>query len=280
MARTFRTDVVIQSSAAGTSGLTLANLPAGTAQTTYNGILAIDANGVVVKVDATKISSVTVGAVAPTSPTSGQQWLDTSVTPSELRVYNGTMWVAANDEVQHFANLAAFPATGVEGVLYVDDATDIAYVWDATSSTYKNASGTGAGLFSIADGTTTEVVGVSDTVTFTEDASIADVLDLTVAATDTVKVGAKAGHTIGQAMVSDGTKFVYANVGVKYATTITPVANVAQTVTHNLGSTDVIVNVYDATTSAQVFVDVATTGINTISVTSTTADNLRIVVLG
>jgi hypothetical protein len=202
-------DTEIVSSAAGTSGLRLTNLPSGTAQATFNGILGINASGDVIKIDATKIATVTVGAVAPASPVVGQQWLDTSVSPSELKIWNGTSWELSNDEVQHYANFAAFPATGDEDVVYIDDATDNAYLRDSTTSAYVSATGGATGLFSITDGTTTEAIGVSNTITFTENANIADVLDLVVSATDTVTLSAKAGATLNQTMIRNGTKFVF-----------------------------------------------------------------------
>ena len=48
-------------------------------------------------------------------------------------------------------------------------------------------------MFSITDGTTTQPIGVSNTVTFAENANIADVLDLVVSATDNVTLQAKTG---------------------------------------------------------------------------------------
>jgi hypothetical protein len=189
-------DTEIVSSAAGTSGLRLTNLPSGTAQATFNGILGINASGDVIKIDATKIATVTVGAVAPTSPVVGQQWLDTSVSPSELKIWNGAAWELSNDEVQHYANFAAFPPVGDEDILYIDDDADTAYVRDSTTSTYKNASGGANGLFSVTDGITTESIGLGNTITFAENANIADVLDLIVSATDTVTLAAKAGATV------------------------------------------------------------------------------------
>ncbi len=209
MAKKFRENVEIISSTNGQSGLRLTNLPSGTAQTVFNWILGIDAAGDVIKIDATKIATVTVGPVAPSSPVVGQQWLDTSVSPSELMIYNGTSWEVSNDEVQHYANFAAFPATGDEDVLYVDDAADIVYLWDTTTAGYVNAASGATGLFAITDGTTTQQVGVGQSITFTEWTNIADVLDLTVSATDTVTLSAKAGATTGQTMVFNGTKFVY-----------------------------------------------------------------------
>jgi len=126
----------------------------------------LDSNGDVIKIDATKIATVTVGPVAPSSPVTGQQWLNTSVSPSELMVYNGTSWEVTNDEVQHYANLAAFPATGDEDVVYIDDATDTAYLWDSTTSAYVSAVGGASGLFSISDGTNTQAIGVGNTINF------------------------------------------------------------------------------------------------------------------
>lgn len=280
MAKKFRENVEIISSASWQSGLQLTNLPAWTAQTTFNGILWLDASGNVIKINATSVATVTVSPTAPATPVSGQQWLDTSVSPSELKIYNGTSWESANDEVQHYANLAAFPATGNDDVLYVDDATDTVYVWDNTTSAYVNASGTGAGLFSITDWVTTESVGVGNTITFDSDTSVSSVLDIEVSATDTVKVKAVSGHTSGQAIVSNGTTLVYQTVGRKFATTITPVANVAQTVTHSLGTTDIIVQAYDITLNELVNVEVTNRTANTVDITSTTTDQLRIIVIG
>ena len=273
-------NVEIISSASGQSGLRLTNLPSGTPQTAFNGLLWLDSNGDVIKIDATKIATVTVGPVAPSSPVTGQQWLNTSVSPSELMVYNGTSWEVSNDEVQHYANLAAFPATGDEDIVYIDDATDTAYLWDSTTSAYVSAVGGASGLFSISDGTNTQAIGVSDTITFQENASVADVLKFEVAATDVVEIQAVPWHTAGQAIVSNGTTLVYQTVGRKFATTITPVANVAQTVTHSLGTTDIIVQAYDITLNELVNVEVTNRTANTVDITSTTTDQLRIIVLG
>lgn len=276
----FRHDVEIISSAAGTSGLRLTNLPSWTAQSTFNGILGINASGDVIKIDATKIATVTVGAVAPTSPVVGQQWLDTSVTPSELKIWNGTSWELANDEVQHYANFAAFPPVGDEDVLYIDDNTDTAYVRDSTTSTYKNASGGANGLFSITDGVTTESVGLSDTITFTENANIADVLDLVVSATDTVTLQAKAGATTGQTLVWNGTKFVFDNATAdRYVNAYTPTANVATTHTHGLATIRPIVQVYDTASGELIGAEVIRLSGTQFNVIVTTADPITVVAL-
>jgi hypothetical protein len=39
-----------------------------------------------------------VTATAPTSPQTGQQWTDTSVTPAQLRYWDGTKWVSSNGQ--------------------------------------------------------------------------------------------------------------------------------------------------------------------------------------
>ncbi len=274
----FRHDVEIISSTAGTSGLRLTNLPSWTAQSTFNGILGIDASGDVIKIDATKIATVTVGAVAPASPALSQQWLDTSVTPSELKIWNGTAWELANDEVQHYANIAAFPLVGDEDVLYIDDNTDTAYVRDSTTSTYKNASGGANGLFSITDGTTTESVGLGNTITFTENANIADVLDLVVSATDTVTLQAKAGATTGQTLVWNGTKFVYDNATAnRYVNAYTPTANVATTHTHGLATIRPIVQVYDTASGELIGAEVIRLSGTQFNVIVTTADPITVI---
>jgi len=274
----FRHDVEIISSTAGTSGLRLTNLPSWTAQSTFNGILGINASGDVIKIDATKIATVTVAAVAPASPALGQQWLDTSVTPSELKIWNGTAWELANDEVQHYANIAAFPLVGDEDVLYIDDNTDTAYVRDSTTSTYKNASGGANGLFSITDGTTTESVGLGNTITFTENANIADVLDLVVSATDTVTLQAKAGATTGQTLVWNGTKFVYDNATAnRYVNAYTPTANVATTHTHGLATIRPIVQVYDTASGELIGAEVIRLSGTQFNVIVTTADPITVI---
>ncbi len=207
MSKQFRENVEIISSASGQSWLKLVNLPSGTAQTTYNGLLWLDASGNVIKINAATIATVTVWPTAPSAPVSGQQWLDTSLAPSELKVYNGAAWELAGDEVQHYANFAAFPATGDEDVLYVDDAADIIYVWDSTTSAYVNASWTGAGLFTITDGTTSQSIGVGNTLSFLD----TNLIKAEVSATDTLTISIDTtGATTGQVPSYNGTNVVWA----------------------------------------------------------------------
>lgn len=206
MPKKFREDVEIISSASGQSWLKLINLPSGTPQTTYNGLLWLDASGNVIKIDASTIATVTVWPTAPSAPVTGQQWLDTSLSPSELKVYNWTSWELAGDEVQHYANFASFPATGDEDVLYVDDAADIVYVWDSTTSSYVNASWTGAGLFTITDGTTSQSIGVGNTISILD----TNLIKAEVSATDTLTIGIDTTWaTTGQVPSYNGTNVVW-----------------------------------------------------------------------
>ena len=48
-----------------------------------------------------------------------------------------------SNNVQTFANFAAFPATGEDDVIYIADATNVAYRWDGAA--YQSISGSGGG---------------------------------------------------------------------------------------------------------------------------------------
>jgi hypothetical protein len=65
----------------------------------------------------------------------------------------------------------------------------------------------------------------------------------------------------------------------RYTETITAVANTPYTVTHSLGTKNVIVNVYD-TSDAMVIADIVTTSTNAITLTSSLAADYRVVVIG
>lgn len=280
MAKQFRENVEIISSSNGQSGLKLTNLPAGTNQTTFNGVLGIDASWNVVKIAQTSLAPVTVSATAPTSPVSWQQWLDTSVSPSELKVWNWTAWELANDEVQHYANVASFPATGDEDIIYIDDDADTAYVRDSTTSAYVSLPSSSTGLFSITDGLTTESVNVSNTILFDEATTVSSVLDLKVLATDNVQLQAVAGHTVGQAIVSNGTNLVYGYpTANRYTDTQTYTANTAVTHTHGLATSDPIVQVRDAVTNEIVDVEIVIISATQFTVTSTVWGDHRVVAL-
>jgi hypothetical protein len=65
---------------------------------------------------------------------------------------------ASSNPIQALTNLLAFPAAGLEGVIYVAKDTDLAYLWDATTSTYKPLSAIAASTITT---TPTTVTGVT-----------------------------------------------------------------------------------------------------------------------
>ena len=132
-------------------------------------------------------------------------------------------------------------------------------------------------MFSISDGVTTESIGVGNTITFNENATLTSVFNLAVSATDTVTLGAVAGHTAGQTIVSDGTNFAYGSpVAKRYVNTFTPVPNVAFTHTHALGTADPIVQVRDAVTNEVVGVEIIIISATQFNIISTDAQSLRV----
>ena len=65
----------------------------------------------------------------------------------------------------------------------------------------------------------------------------------------------------------------------KYATNVTVGAG-AQVVTHNLNTTDVIVQCYDTTSKDVVVVDIDITGVNSVTVNAASSATVRVVVIG
>lgn len=80
------------------------------------------------------------------------------------------------------------------------------------------------------------------------------------------------------------TKFTAAATGLsRFATNIGDGAATSYTVTHNLGTLDVVVEVFENSTGAQVFVDVVHATINTVTITfgaAPAANAYRVVVIG
>lgn len=68
------------------------------------------------------------------------------------------------------------------------------------------------------------------------------------------------------------------NLKTGHAETITPVANVATTITHNLGTNKIVVQVYDSITWEMVDVQVTNRTATTVDVISTTTDNIEVVI--
>lgn len=147
-----------------------------------------------------------------------------------------------------------------------------------------------AGTFTLAGDTGTETITLGDTLTVTGGEGITTA----VAATDTVTLTLNIDELTAETTLDGTNDFVAvydasatANrkvsidnllAGYGYAETWTPTASVAQTITHNLNTLDVIVNVVDVATGAEVITDVVRNGVNTIQVTSSTTDQLRVLI--
>ena len=206
---------------------------------------------------------------APSSPSTGQVYYDTSATPKVLKIYNGTAWVSV--------------------------AGDITSVTSATTNQLTVANSTGPDpALSIVTGSITDggTNLVTSDVIFDYVAGIAGGLvdSVTTGNADTITIaGTDANPTVAAntAAVSDGGTnlatggdiytFVTAlNAGSTFAATITTNA----TVTHNLGTKDVIVQLYDIVTFDTVFADVdrATTNTVGISFSSTPTNSIRVLV--
>lgn len=49
---------------------------------------------------AAKSNEITVGTTAPSSPTTGWVWIDTSVTPKALKIWSGAAWIPTDPHVE------------------------------------------------------------------------------------------------------------------------------------------------------------------------------------
>lgn len=88
------------------------------------------------------------------------------------------------------------------------------------------------------------------------------------------------GATANDVATYDGTNVVWAPaVPTRYTETITPVVNTQFVVTHSLNLADPMVQVRDATTNEVVDVEIDVLSVNTVGITSSTTDDLRVVVL-
>jgi hypothetical protein len=130
----------------------------------YNNPLTLDA-----RLTAIETTQNDVRVVA-TLPTTGQLLdvlyvVTTGVNKNKSFYWDGTQWNQADKDVESFATTAAFPATGVDGVLYISKtgATKGAYYWDGTVyqptttvtaplPTTNTLTGTGSSLTSTVNG--------------------------------------------------------------------------------------------------------------------------------
>lgn len=214
-----------------------------------------------------KVHNVAVSGVA--SPTAGQIAFDT--VSSTLQYYNGSDWRSVDqlsvEAVAYKGSLAynaAEPSPKDTGDMYIFSS--------AGTNSWANAV-VQVGDFVIYNGTSWDVIQ-GNVVAASE--SVAGVVELatdaeTLTGTDTSRAITPANLEY----VRDQRKLVSS-----YGTTIASLsANSATTVTHSLNTQDVIVQTF--VNGQEVILDVISTGVDAITVESTTAlSNVRVVVLG
>jgi hypothetical protein len=100
---------------------------------------------------------------------------------------------------------------------------------------------------------------------------------------DGLAVGAGTGITVSGGNVAINTADSNGRVTRRYATSIGDTSATSFTITHNLNSLDVIVQVYTNSDGSEVMADVSRTGVNTVSVavaSAPTTNQYRVVVVG
>lgn len=107
----------------------------------------VDANGAITGATKTKITYDSKGLVTAGADATTADIADSTnkryVTDAQLVVIGNTSGVNTGDEILEYANIGAFPGTGVAGVIYMSIATNFLYRWDTGSSTYVQVGGSG-----------------------------------------------------------------------------------------------------------------------------------------
>jgi len=231
----------------------------------------------------------------------GNLVVDGNLTVSGSTTYLNTATLQVEDnKVLLNSNVTGTPTTDAGIEVERGDAPNAELYWDESEGKWTASNGSAAYAISLAGHTHTssditnfqeaveDVVGTMATdsgtidFTYTDNGTGAGTLSASVVlAPSNSYLSTTSGlavdkSTLETALVTDGfTKKVSANVGNNSATSFA--------ITHNLGTRDVTVNVYDNTTYETVEVDIARTNTNTVTVTFAVApstDAYRVVITG
>lgn len=255
-------------------------------------------------------------ATPPDSPTLGQYYYDTSITPKQLKVYNGSSWETvgkSQEEIEDFVNGLIVAGSGI-----AKNYNDGAGTLTISNTGVLSLTGT-ANEVNVSASAGNVIVGLPDDVTITNNLSIGGNLSVsgsvTYINTETLEVAdnlivlnsnvsasavpiENAGIEINRGasadvsilwnessdlwtLTNDGTN--YHQITRKFSTSVGNSASTQFTITHNLGTRDVQVQIYDNATYDTIETDVVRTSANAVQITFAVApatDAYRVVVVG
>jgi len=248
MAKKFRENVEIISTAVNTSGLQLMHLTSASPATAGSKTISVDATGNVVIAPATVI----VSADANNSITAGT---DGGAYYNAPALVTNATW---ND------------ATNTIAITFDDASVVNVPIVDNVSSFLSD--------FSITDWTNTDVVSNHETVTFQSNANLADVIKFETGANLVTTSINTTGATVGDTFVYNGTKVVWDKpTADRYVNAYTPTANTATTHTHALNTARPIVQVFDTTTGEVIWAEIIRLSATQFNVIVTTVDPITVV---
>lgn len=235
-------------------------------------------------------------ASAPSSPVKGQVYFNT--TTNKFNVYNGTVWVEMGTSAATGDMEKSIYDTNNSGV--VDDAEKLnnqspSYYLDRTNHSGSQAISTVSGLQTALDGkaaashthTTSQITDFTSAV----NALIGNVIDGAPGALDTLNELAAALGDDPNFAATLATQLNTLDSRLDTLEGVTPtrkyVTNVGgsttMTVTHNLGTKDVIVQIRQVSDDAVVEADITNSTTNTVTITTASApaaSSLRVTVIG
>ena len=226
---------------------------------------------------------------------------DLTVSGSTTYLNTATLQVEDNLVVLN-SNVTGAPSVDAGIEVERGDQPNSSFYWDESEGKWTASNGSAAFAVSLAGHTHTS----SDITNFSE--AVEDAVDSLVIDTDTVGFvytdnGASAGTLAANVLLAGAasatfltttgglsldkatleTALVADSFTKKYSATIGDGSNTAYTITHNLGTRDCVVNVYDISTYETVEVDVVRTNTTTVTVTFASApssNSYRVVVIG